>query len=99
MVAIQMCALRVARRIALVFTKVLDELPLGLADEDEEDQGAVDRAYWEPPAKEKSVVLEYELLGIIETLDWELELKCDNLGIGLATDDRPNNFAVFRPRR
>jgi hypothetical protein len=45
LVAIQMCALTVDDRVALMFTKVLDELPLGLVDEDEEVQETVDRAY------------------------------------------------------
>ena len=99
LIAIQLCALRVDDRIALMFTKVLDELPLGLVEEDEEVQETVDRAYWASRATKKTVALADDLLEIIKTFDPEFELKYNKYYIGLAKDDRPNNFAVFRPRK
>jgi hypothetical protein len=82
-----------------MFTKVLDELPLGLVEEDEEVQESVDRAYWESRATKETVALADELLGIIKTFDSGFELKYNKYYIGLAKNDRPNNFAVFRPRK
>lgn len=99
LIAIQMCALRVDERVALMFTKVLDELPLGLVEEDEEVQETVDRGYWESRATKKTVALADDLLEIIKTFDPEFELKYNKYYIGLAKDDRPNNFAIFRPRK
>lgn len=99
LIAIQMCALTIEDRVALMFTKVLDELPLGLVEEDEEVQETADRAYWESRATKKTVALADELLGIIKTFDPALGLKYNKYYIGLAKDDRPNNFAVFRPRK
>jgi hypothetical protein len=94
-----MCALKIEDRVALMFTKVLDELPLGLVEEDEEVQETADRAYWESRATKKTVALADELLGIIKTFDPELEFKYNKYYIGLAKDDRPNNFVVFRPQK
>jgi hypothetical protein len=46
LIAIQLSALRVGDAVSLVFTTVLDELTLGLVDEEEEAE-PTDRAYWE----------------------------------------------------
>ncbi len=45
LIAIQMNALKFGDDIALIFTKVLDEMPLGLVDDDEDVSEATDRAY------------------------------------------------------
>src|SRR6266496_3909931 len=50
LIALQLSALKVGANVSLVFTKVLDELRLGPADEDEEVQAVTDRAYWEKRA-------------------------------------------------
>jgi hypothetical protein len=48
LVAVQMNALRFNDHIGLVFTKVLDQMTLGLVDEDEEVQETTDRVRWTP---------------------------------------------------
>ena len=48
LVAIQIKALRTGNQIGLIFTTVLDQLSLGLVDEDEGDQEITDRA-WQVP--------------------------------------------------
>ncbi|HEX8177221.1 MAG TPA: hypothetical protein VF543_19185 [Pyrinomonadaceae bacterium] len=45
LIVVQMNAIKFGEQISLVFTTVLDELPLGLVDEDEEVQEATDRTY------------------------------------------------------
>lgn len=99
LIAIQMSALQIGDQIALVFTKVLDELPLGLVEEDEEVRETADRAYWESRATKATVAVADDLLEIIRTFDPTLELKYNKYYIGLAKNDRPNNFAIFRPRK
>src|SRR5207248_1552514 len=47
LIAIHMRALRFGENVGLVFTTVLDHMPLGLIDEDEEVAEATDRNYWE----------------------------------------------------
>jgi predicted transport protein len=99
LVAIQMRAIRINENISLVFTTVLDEMPLGLVDEDEEIQEVADRAYWERLATKETVAMADALLEIIKTFDPNLVPKYNKFYIGLAENDRPNNFAVFRPQK
>ena len=99
LIAIQMSALRIGDQIALFFTKVLDELPLGLLDEEEEVQETADRAYWENRGTPTTVAMVDELLEIVHTLDEDFSIKYNKFYIGLAKDDRPNNFVIFRPQK
>jgi hypothetical protein len=99
LVAIQMSALQIEDQIALVFTKVLDELQLGMVDEDEEVQEVADRGYWESKAAKATVAMADELLKIIRSFAPELDLKYNKFYIGLAKGDRPNNFVIFRAKK
>lgn len=45
LVALQMTAVKLADKVGIIFTKVLDEMPLGMVDEDEEIQAVTDRNY------------------------------------------------------
>ena len=99
LIAIQMSVYKMEDQVALIFTKVLDELPLGLVEEDEEVQEPADRAYWEKKATKKTVAWTDRLLDIIKNFAPEFELKFNKYYIGLTKNDRPNNFAVFRPRK
>jgi len=94
-----MRAIRINENVSLVFTTVLDEMPLGLVDEDEEIQEVADRAYWERLATKETVAMADALLEIIKTIDPSLGPKYNKFYIGLAENDQPNNFAVFRPQK
>nr|WP_202922424.1 hypothetical protein [Sinimarinibacterium sp. NLF-5-8] len=54
LVAIQMSALRFNDKVGLIFTTVLDQMTLGLVDDDEEVQEATDRPYWENRGSKKT---------------------------------------------
>jgi hypothetical protein len=100
LVAIQMRALRIGEQVGLVFTTVLDQVTLGLVDEDEEVQEVTDRAYWEKRgSQQKTLAMADDLLEIVRTLDPNLELKYNKFYIGLAKNGQPCNFAVFRPKK
>ena len=99
LVVVQMNAIKIGDQISLVFTTVLDELPLGLVDEDEEIKEVTDRSYWEKHGTKATVGMADELLEIIKTFDKELELKYNKFYIGLAKNGQPNNFTVFRPQK
>jgi hypothetical protein len=75
LVAIQMSAVRLGDTVSLVFTTVLDQVRLGLVDEDEETQEVTDRAYWETRGSKGTVAMADELLEMVRTLDPALELK------------------------
>jgi hypothetical protein len=48
-----MNAFQLGENISLLFTTVLDELPLGLIDEDEEVAEVTNRAFWEQRTTKK----------------------------------------------
>ncbi len=99
LVAIQLQAVEIGDHIALVFTKVLDEMPLGLVDEDEEVRAVTDRAYWEKRASKQTLGIADELFGWLHEIDTALELKYNKFYIGLARGGRPDNFVTFSPRK
>jgi predicted transport protein len=100
LIVVQMNAVKFGEQISLVFTTVLDELPLGLVDEDEEVQEATDRTYWlERRGTKATVSMVDELLEIIKSFDEEVELKYNKFYIGLAKNGQPNNFVIFRPQK
>ncbi len=97
-IALQLRAFAIDDKMTLVFTKVLDEFSRGPVDEDEDAAAApTDRSYWE--AKSNTVALVDRLMPFISTLDPGLKLKYNKFYIGLAKDDRPNNFVDFRPQK
>lgn len=99
LVAIQMSAVQLEGTVSLLFTTVLDQLRLGLVDEDEEVHEVTDRAYWENRGTKATVAMADELLEIVRELDPKLELKYNKFYIGLANQGRPNNFVQFRPQK
>ena len=99
LVAIQMKALKAGNNIGLVFTTVVDQMALGLADEDDEVQEATDRAYWEQRGSKKTLAIADELLELARAHDKALELKYNKFYIGLAKAGQPSNFLIFRPKK
>jgi predicted transport protein len=98
LIAIQMNALKYGDQISLVCTKVLDQMTLGLEEEDEEAE-VVDRSYWEKRGTKDTVALADKLLEQIHTFAPKIELKYNKFYIGLAQEGQPNNFVIFRPQK
>lgn len=99
LVAIQLSAVRLEDSVSLVFTKVMDEIQLGLVEEDEELAEVADRAYWERRGTRQTLAMADELLGWLRQIDPGLELKYNKFYIGLAKEGHPNNFVKLRPRK
>lgn len=99
LIAIQLSAIKFEDRLSLIFTKVMDELTLGLVEEDEEVQTVADRAYWENRGSKNTVAMVDEIFEYIRDFAPEIELKYNKFYIGLAKNGRPNNFAIFKPRK
>jgi predicted transport protein len=98
-VAIQMNAYKVDDKVTLTFTTVLDELTLGLVEEDEEKE-ATDRGYWENKrATKQTVALADELLKIIHSFEPDATLKYNKFYIGIAKNGQPFNFVSFKPQK
>lgn len=99
LVALRMHAIAVEGKVGLLFTKVLDELRLGLVDEDEEVQEPTDRAYWETKGSPRTVRLADTLLGLIQSFAPGYELKYNKHYVGLALAGQVNNFVAFNPQK
>ncbi len=100
LIAIQMQALRVAGKLTIVFTRVVDELSRGLVDEDEEAEAfPADRTYWEGKASKATLEIADKLLDLVQRFDSSLQLKYNKHYIGLGKDGTAFNFVTFRPKR
>ena len=99
LMAIQMNAVQLGDTVSLAFTTVLDQVFLGLVDEDEETQEPADRAYWENRGSKATVAMADELLALVQELNPRLQLNYTKSYIGLAIDGRPNNFLLFFPKK
>ncbi|MDB4468576.1 hypothetical protein N9093_01820 [bacterium] len=98
-IAIQMSALKSGEKIGLVFTTVVNQLSLGMVDEDEEIAEVTDRGFWVGKTSKKTLAMVDELCDMVKTFDPELELKYNKFYIGLAKNGLPNNFVVFNPKK
>jgi hypothetical protein len=97
LIALQVDALQVEDKLTLSFTKVLDELNLGI--EEEEETELTDRSYWENRATKQTVSCADEILKLINENGLNFELKYNKFYIGLAENGLPNNFIVIRPKQ
>jgi predicted transport protein len=82
-----------------VFTKVLDEMPLGLVEEDEEVQAVTNRDYWLNRGSDTTVRMADEILELVNSIKPGFTLKYNKFYIGLAKNGQANNFAICRPKK
>ena len=99
LVAIQLRALQIGEVLTLSATKVLDQMTLGAADDEDQAEQATDRAYWEQKAAKSSVSLADGLLQIVREVEPKMSLKYNKHYIGLARDGVAHNFVTIRPRQ
>ena len=99
LVAIQLRALQIGDVLTLSATKVLDQMTLGSADDEDEVEQAVDREWWEHKAAKSSLVLADRLLGIVHEVEPKMGLKYNKNYIGLVRDGVADNFVQMRPRQ
>ena len=98
LIAIQMNAVKFEDKISLIFTKVLDELQLGL-DDNEEIQIETDRNYWLEKSSREVLEIADKILLLIKEFDNQFEFKYNKFYIGLAKNGQPNNFSIFRAKK
>ena len=97
-IAIQLRAYKFGEEVALIATTVLDEMQLGLVDDDEVSAPA-DRKYWLQRGTEITVGIADNILTLINEFTQDFKLSFTKYYIGLEKDGRPNNFCVMRPRK
>lgn len=100
LIAIQMNAFKIGEDVGLACVIVLDEMSLGLADEDEEGQEPTDRHYWLNRASEATVKMADNLVKTLNELSGqEFQLNYTKFYTGLAANGRANNFIILVPLR
>lgn len=100
LIAIQLTAYKNGDDYFLTFNKVLDEMNLGLVDDDEEISEVTDRNYWETnKGTPKTVKIVDEALGLITEVIPGYQLKYNKFYIGLAQNGRADNFILFRAQK
>lgn len=98
--AVQMNAIEIDGGIGLVFTKVLDVIPLGLVDEDETPPEETDRSYWEVKRGTSiTVAVADKLLAMLHKSDDAFTLNYNRHYIGLSKGGVSDNFLIFQPRK
>lgn len=100
LIAIQMTAYKNGDDYFLTFNKVLDEMRLGLVDDDEEISEVTDRNYWETQkGTNKTIKVVDEALELITEIIPNYQLKYNKFYIGLAQNGRADNFVIFRAKK
>ena len=99
-IAIQMGAYEVENKLTLVFTKVMDEISRGPADDYADAKAApANRKYWEGKAAEDMVVLADQIMKVLLDIDPELKLNYNKPYIGLQKGGKSCNFVTLVPQR
>jgi len=99
LIAIQMKAVAVSDSCALIFTKVLDKVSLGMEEEDEGDLEPVDRSFWEKRAGRQTLAMADEIISLAKAFDSRLEPTYRKYYIGLARSGAVDNFIKLRPKK
>ena len=100
LIAVQLTTYKHGDEYFLTFNTVLDEMDLGLVDEDEEISAVTDRHYWENKKGTVTTVKAVdEVLSIITDLLPGYELKYNKFYIGLAQNGSTDNFIIFRAKK
>ncbi|WP_295477871.1 hypothetical protein [uncultured Sutterella sp.] len=99
LIALKMTALKNPDgSVGLFFTRVLDLQNLGTDDDDAQTE-QTDRSYWEKKASATVLNSVDELLSGVHAFEPKAVLSYNKFYLGLWLNGRPNNFAIFRPRR
>ena len=100
LIAIQMNAIKIENNISLVFTKILDHVPLGSIGKDEEVPEEVERPYWENKGTKETVALADDMLELVKNVSEDsFKLNYNRYYIGLTKNRRSNNFVFFKPQK
>ncbi len=100
LIAIQLNTYKNGDEYFLTCNTILDEMNLGLVEEDEEVSAVTDRHYWEKvKGTEQTVKLVDNALSIIAEILPGYELKYNKFYIGLAQNGTTDNFVIFRAKK
>ena len=100
LVALKISAFKFENKIAITFTKVLDEIELGLVDDDEDKAEVTDIDYRKQRASPATIKLFNEIFGLVQEIEPSATPKFNKHYIGTALRGGVvRNFVFFRPRK
>ncbi|MBN8577369.1 MAG: hypothetical protein J0L66_10530 [Cytophagales bacterium] len=102
LIAIQMKAYKFDDKIALVFTKVLDEMTLGIEEDEENEieQITVNRDYWvQKKASNETVQIAEKVLGLINEISPGHEFRYTKVNIRLIKGGQIVPYIMVKPRK
>ena len=98
LIVLKMTAYEVNGEIALTFTKILDEVQLGIPDEDENVE-PTNRNYWEKRANTSMLSLTDKLFDSVKEVEPLAEMNYNKYYIGIMRNKVAANFCWFKPRK
>ena len=98
LIVLKMTAYEINGEIALTFTKILDEVQLGIPDE-EENIEPTNRAYWEKRANKQVLTLADKLFELVKEIEPSAEMNYNKYYIGIIRNKIAANFCWFKPRK
>jgi hypothetical protein len=100
MIALQLNAMQLGENVILNFTRVLDEISSGVAEEEElSEREVTDRQYWLEKGSDISLRLADECMDIIREIDPSLVMTYNKYYMGLRQGNRANNIVVFKAKK
>jgi hypothetical protein len=99
LIAIKMSLLKVGEHHTLDFNTVLDVMPRGEDDEDEDFAQPADRNYWEDKSSKEAMALSDTCYDMLKTISPIITPKYNRHRISTVDGNRVNNFVVIRPKR
>lgn len=100
LIALQLTAFEQEGGVGLIFTRVLDEVSPGMAEDEEEAAASpMTRSDWETKASPQTVKLADQILENLKEVDQTLELNFTKHYIGLKRSGMPFNFLTFVPKK
>ncbi len=100
-IAIQVSAFKFDDDIGLVFTKVMDELLLGLVDDDEVEvqQISTNRDYWLKRGSTDTMQLTDKFIDVVNELGYNLQLSYTKVNVRLNKNGQIIPFVIIKPRK
>lgn len=99
LIVLKMTAYELKDGIALSFTKVIDEVNLGLTEDDEPTAIPTDRTYWESRTSKKMMEFTDKLFTLLTEINPGIELKYNKYYIGISNGGIATNYCSFTPRK
>lgn len=98
LIVLKMTAYEIDGDIALTFTKILDEVQLGMPENDGDAEPA-DRSYWEKKSNKEMLKLTEKLFSLLQETDPVAKLNYNKYYIGLSRNNLSANYCSFKPTK